>query len=59
MLQDTESEIGTFLEVFPLEMVAGERQGALKRPDAILVSERISRKYFGAASALGWVLKEA
>lgn len=42
-----------FLDVFALEFAAGQRSGALARPDAVLVSEIAARKYFGQIDVLG------
>jgi len=42
-----------FLQVIPLPLVSGDPRTALSRPESILVSERIARKYFGDADPVG------
>jgi putative ABC transport system permease protein len=43
-------------EVLPLPVVAGDLKSALSRPDAIVLSRSIARKYFGRDAPLGETL---
>src|SRR5580658_6052801 len=45
-------------EVLPLPVVAGDLKSALSRPDAIVLSRSIARKYFGRDTPLGETLVE-
>ncbi|HEV3327036.1 MAG TPA: ABC transporter permease, partial [Puia sp.] len=47
----------TFLDVFSFGLLRGDRQTALQRPDAVLITEDMAKKYFGAEDALGKTLK--
>jgi len=47
----------TFFDVFSFSLVSGDIKTALQRPDAILLTENLAKKYFGNASALGKTLK--
>jgi len=42
-----------FLNVFPFPLVEGEANGALDRPDSLVISQRLARQYFGEGNALG------
>jgi putative ABC transport system permease protein len=42
-----------FFKVFPLPVVAGNLQSALNRPDGIVLTERLARKYFGRDAPIG------
>jgi putative ABC transport system permease protein len=42
-----------FFDVFQLDFIEGSRADALKAPDSLVISERVARKYFGNALALG------
>ncbi|WP_336517731.1 ABC transporter permease [Pollutibacter soli] len=46
----------TLLQVFTYHLVKGDPKTALNRPDAILISESMAKKYFGGEDALGKVL---
>jgi ABC-type antimicrobial peptide transport system permease subunit len=46
-----------FLEVFTFLLVEGDPQTALSRPDGILVTETVARKFFGTERALGRAIK--
>src|ERR1700733_1645782 len=48
----------TFLEVFSFPLVKGDATTALQRPDAVLVTEDMAKKYFGSQDALGKTLKK-
>jgi len=45
-----------FLQVIPLPLVSGDPRTVLSRPDGIVISQRIARKYFGDADAIGKTL---
>jgi len=45
-----------FLQVVPLPLVSGDPRTVLSRPDGIVISERIARKYFGNADPIGKTL---
>jgi putative ABC transport system permease protein len=45
-----------FLQVVPLPLVSGDPKTALSRPNTIIVSQRIARKYFGDANPVGKTL---
>jgi putative ABC transport system permease protein len=45
-----------FLQVIPLPLVSGDPRTVLSRPDSIVISERIARKYFGDANPVGKTL---
>ncbi|HKU63737.1 MAG TPA: ABC transporter permease [Rhizomicrobium sp.] len=53
-------QVGTvdpnFLQVVPLPLVSGDPRTVLSRPDGIVVSQRIARKYFGDANPIGKIL---
>lgn len=46
----------TFFELFDLEFVHGNRKNILDRPNTVVISETIARKYFGTADPIGKVL---
>lgn len=46
----------TFFDVFAIPFVAGERATALTQAGSVVISERIARKYFGDAPAVGQVM---
>jgi putative ABC transport system permease protein len=45
-----------FLQVIPLPLVSGDPRSVLSRPDGIVISQRLSRKYFGNADPIGKTL---
>nr|WP_298923621.1 ABC transporter permease [uncultured Allomuricauda sp.] len=45
------------LDVFTFPLIEGEPETALENPDAVLITEAIATKYFGAGSALGKTIK--
>lgn len=47
----------TFLDVFSFELLRGDRQTALQRPNGVLLTEDMARKYFGSVDVLGKTLK--
>ncbi|WP_028298856.1 ABC transporter permease [Olivibacter sitiensis] len=48
----------TFLDVFSFPLVSGDATTALQRPDAVLITEDLARKYFGDADPIGKMLKK-
>ena len=47
----------TFLQMFSYPLVRGNRLTALMRPDAVLLTEEMAKKYFGGTDALGKTLR--
>src|ERR1700744_820486 len=47
----------TFLQVFSFPLVKGDVKTALQRPDGVLITEDLAKKYFGGEDALGKTLK--
>lgn len=47
----------TFLQVFSFALAAGDRKTVLQRPDGVLLTEAMARKYFGSMDVLGKTLK--
>ena len=45
-----------FLQVVPLPLVSGDPRTVLSRPDGIVISQRVARKYFGDTNPLGKTL---
>ncbi len=45
-----------FLQVVPLPLVTGDRGTALSRPDSLVISERMARKYFGDTNPIGKIM---
>ncbi|MBD0255825.1 MAG: ABC transporter permease, partial [Cytophagales bacterium] len=48
----------SFLEMFSFPLRQGDPRTALQRPDGILMTETMARKYFGQAEALGRTLRK-
>jgi putative ABC transport system permease protein len=48
----------TFLQIFSFPLVKGNRQTAMQRSDAVLITEDIAKKYFGHEDAMGKILKK-
>jgi len=48
----------TFLEVFSFRLVKGDARTALQRPDGILITEDLAKKYFGKEEPIGKVLRK-
>ncbi|RYY09156.1 MAG: ABC transporter permease, partial [Chitinophagaceae bacterium] len=46
-----------FLDIFSFELAAGNRQLAMSRPDAVIITEEMAMKYFGTKNAVGKTLK--
>ena len=46
-----------FFKVFPLPVLAGDLTSALQRPDTVVITRRIARKYFGRDLPLGETLQ--
>jgi len=49
----------SFFEVFDLPMVSGDKEGALAKPDAVLISESAAKRYFGESDPIGQTLNVA
>ena len=47
----------TLLQVFSFPLVAGNAESALMRPDAVLITEDMAKKYFGGEDPLGKILR--
>jgi putative ABC transport system permease protein len=48
----------TFLQVFSYKLVKGNPATAMERPDAVLITEDMAKKYFGREDALGKILRK-
>ena len=48
----------TFLKIFTFPLIKGNRNTALDKPDAVLLTEEMAKKYFGKDNALGKTLKK-
>jgi predicted permease len=48
----------TLLQVFSFPLVNGNAETALARPDAVLITEDMAKKYFGNEDAVGKILKK-
>lgn len=48
----------TFLDIFSFPLLQGDPKTALLRPDGILITADMAKKYFGDAGALGRTLKK-
>ena len=48
----------TFLQIFSFTLLKGNRETALMRPDAVLITEEIAKKYFGQEDVIGKTLKK-
>ena len=48
----------TFLEVFSFPLVKGDAKTALERPDGVLITEDMAKKYFGKDDAIGKTLRK-
>ncbi|MGC9342224.1 MAG: ABC transporter permease [Bacteroidales bacterium] len=47
----------TFFEVFPIGLIKGTEEDALKRPNTIAISNSIAKKYFGDEEPVGKILE--
>ena len=47
----------TLLQVFSFPLINGNSETALARPDAVLITEDMAKKYFGSEDAMGKILK--
>jgi len=47
----------TLLQVFTFPLIKGNAETALTRPDAVLITEDVAKKYFGNEDAVGKILK--
>ncbi len=48
----------TLLDIFSFPLIKGDRRTALRRPDGVLITEDMARRYFGHSDALGKTLKK-
>lgn len=48
----------TFLQIFSFALLKGDRATALQRPDAVLITEDMAKKYFGNENAIGKTLRK-
>ncbi len=48
----------TLLDIFSFPLIKGDRRTALQRPDGILITEDMARRYFGHSDGLGKTLKK-
>ena len=48
----------TFLQAFSYKLVKGDPATAMERPDAVLITEDMAKKYFGREDALGKVFRK-
>ena len=48
----------TLLDVFSFPLIKGDRRTALQRPDAILISEGMAKRYFGNSDVIGKTLNK-
>ncbi|MFW9878955.1 MAG: ABC transporter permease [Candidatus Thorarchaeota archaeon] len=46
-----------FSDLFSFPLSMGEKTQVLKRPNTVIITERISKKYFGSANPLGKIIK--
>jgi putative ABC transport system permease protein len=62
-LLDTNDQIAwvdpDFFAIVPMPVVAGDLQGAMRRPDAVVLTRSMARKYFGKDAPLGETLEFA
>ena len=48
----------TLLQVFSFPLIKGNAETALSRPDAVLITEDMAKKYFGDEDAVGKILRK-
>jgi len=48
----------TFLEMFDYVLLSGDRKTAMERPDAVLLTADIAKKYFGSTDVVGKTLRK-
>jgi len=48
----------TLLQIFSFPLTSGNAETALMRPDAVLITEAMAKKYFGTEDAVGKTLKK-
>jgi putative ABC transport system permease protein len=48
----------TFLSIFTFPLVKGNLQTALQRPDAIVITEDMAKKYFGSDNPIGKIIRK-
>ena len=48
----------TFLQVFSYRLLKGDRASVLNRPDAVMITEDLAKKYFGHEDAFGKILRK-
>jgi len=47
-----------FLQMFSFKLLRGNRNTALQRPDGILITENMAKKYFGNEDAIGKIIRK-
>ncbi|MFC2135294.1 ABC transporter permease [Bacteroidota bacterium] len=47
----------TFFDVFSIEVIAGNKEDALKAPNSLMLSETMAKKYFGEENPVGTILR--
>src|SRR5450432_1315771 len=47
-----------FLQVFSFPLIKGNANTALQRPDGILITEDMAKKYFGSEDAMGKIIRK-
>jgi predicted permease len=47
-----------FLQMFSFKLLRGNRNTALHRPDGILITENMAKKYFGNENAMGKIIRK-
>ena len=48
----------TFLELFDYQLLSGDRKTAMERPDAVLLTADMAKKYFGSTDVVGKALRK-
>jgi putative ABC transport system permease protein len=46
----------SFLDLFSYEVISGDKAEFLRKPDAVIISESIARKYFGDSNPVGKII---
>jgi putative ABC transport system permease protein len=47
----------TFFEIFSFPLIEGNNKEVLLKPDGLVITERICRKYFGSENAIGKIIR--
>ncbi len=48
---------GSFFDIFPLKLIKGEYKNVLDKPDAVILTEELAKKYFGSQEPVGKIIK--